>query len=194
MKDKETYIFCRWAGRLESSNTLKNSPIGGSIICSLFVVILMLVPAVICAGERRTFPSPDRTLRAVVIPVSQTDVGGGESRVEVRLAWGFLRFAKSYWSTDGEHGWNVVHASWTPNSRFFVFSLQSSGGHQAWHSPIYFYDRHSNRLRSLDDQLGPITAPEFTIEAPDVIYATGRRTQDLEEVSFRVSLSSLVRP
>lgn len=40
-----------------------------------------------------------------------------------------------------------------PDFQFFVFSLTSSGGHQAWHAPTEFYSRREGTVHSLDDYL-----------------------------------------
>ena len=78
---------------------------------------------------------------------------------------------KSFASADGEHGFGVAKAQWTPNSQFFIFSMGSSGGHQPWHHPIYFYSRTENRFYCLDDYVGPITSA-FTLTKPNVISTT----------------------
>lgn len=74
----------------------------------------------------------------------------------------------SYVSDDHEHGACVDHASWTPDSKFFVYSLVSSGGHQPWHTPIMFYSREKSRVVALENYLpDPITRSDFTVHAPD---------------------------
>lgn len=162
------------------------------MIQSLIALAVVLSPAMVLDGEPLTFDSPDKALQAKVIPIGQRSFGGGESRIEIRGTNGRRIYSISYSSPDGEHGWNVVHAAWTPDSKFFVYSLQSSGGHQAWHSPIKFYCRLDNKLRSLDKRLGPVTDPKFSIEAPDIILASGQRKEDLEATTFRTSLSNFL--
>ena len=80
-----------------------------------------------------------------------------------------LLASKSFKSSDGEHGRNVAKSSWTPNSRFFVFSTASSGGHSPWHWQTYFYDRKTNSFKELDDYTGPIIKKDFKVSAPDVV-------------------------
>jgi len=94
----------------------------------------------------------------------------------------------NYSSGDGEHGYGVTKAGWTPDSKFFVYSLESSGGHQAWHSRVQFYGRETNKIFSLDDALNDdITNPHFTITAPDKVTVELHRRSD----KLTVSLSSL---
>jgi len=52
-----------------------------------------------------------------------------ESRVAFRDKDGRLLNSKSFASARGVDGYYVASAQWSPDSRFFVFSLSSSGGH-----------------------------------------------------------------
>ena len=91
-----------------------------------------------------------------------------ESRVELRTKSGKLLAKRDYSSSDGEHGYGVTKAAWTPDSQFFVYSLESSGGHSSWHSPVQFYSRKKNSFASLDDALNDaVMNPQFTVSAPD---------------------------
>jgi hypothetical protein len=74
----------------------------------------------------------------------------------------------SYASEDGEHGYGVTKAAWTPDSRFFVYSIESSGGHQSWHTPVQFFSRSENKIVRLDDVLkDAVSNPQFVVSAPD---------------------------
>lgn len=158
----------------------------------IFIVLLLIsLPVWASARENEVHPSPDGKLKAWVIPVGKKEFGFNESRIEIRDAANALLFSKSHGSEDGEHGLGVVHASWTPDSQFFVYSASSSGGHQSWHFPTYFYSRVENGVQLLDDYTGPITESKFAIKAPDVISTAGRQKADLEEAVFEVSLRDL---
>jgi hypothetical protein len=90
--------------------------------------------------------------------------------VEIKSAAGKVLARTDYSSEDGEHGFGVTKAAWTPDSRFFVYSLESSGGHQAWHSPVRFFSRGTARTLSLDDKLGDaVMNPQFKVDAPDKV-------------------------
>jgi len=115
-------------------------------------------------GSLETYDSPDGTLRAVVVVRGP----GGESEVEVREGVDIL-FTRRYSSSDGQHGFIVQHAEWTPDSRFFVFSLASSGGHQPWHFPTFFYSRRVNKIEALEPHTGAVAEPDFRLSAPDII-------------------------
>lgn len=111
-----------------------------------------------------------------------------ESEVLVQTASGKILGRRNYRSEDGEHGFGVTKAQWTPDSQFFVYSLDSSGGHQAWHSPVQYFSRKSDSFVSLDDALNDaVMNPQFSVEAPDKVTVElyfGKKTST-------VSLSSL---
>ena len=67
-------------------------------------------------------------------------------------------------SADGEHGYGVDVARWTPDSRFFVCLMSNSGGHSPLYSPVVFWSRKTNRLHELDAYTGDRL---FAIIAPD---------------------------
>jgi hypothetical protein len=140
--------------------TLRSWTIAGAA-CA--IAALPTCPAA-AAGAAREFSSPDGALRAVVTATGP----GDESRVEI-LANGRRLLRKSFTSADGSHGYAVAHAAWTPDSRFFVFSLTSSGGHQPWLFPTYAYSRRNHRLASLESRIGPPTDPDFRLSPPDVL-------------------------
>lgn len=160
-----------------------------STLITIFVLManLSFSPAFLLVGEQSTFLSPDKELEALVIPIIH------ESRIEIRTSRGELLLRKDFDSPDGEHGYQVMYAAWTPDSEFFVFSTTSSGGHQPWRFPTYFYCRRSGKVNCLDDYLGSITEPNFRVTGPDLISvrALGIKTyqqsdSDIVEVSLRV--------
>jgi len=133
------------------------------------------------------YTSPDNSVIAIVrskkAPEATTD-----SRIELRSQSGKLLVRRNYSSEDGEHGYGVVKATWTPDSQFFVYSLESSGGHQSWHSRLEFYGRKQHKILSLDDALhDAVNNPPFVISAPD------RVTVELEfgKRQMTISLSTL---
>jgi hypothetical protein len=106
----------------------------------------------------------------------------------LRTKSGVLLVRRDYSSEDGEHGYGVTKAAWTPDSQFFVYSLENSGGHQAWNSPVRFFSRRSNKILSLDNALhDAVTNPDFALAAPDKV--TVELYFSKREVT--VSLSSL---
>src|SRR5260370_3933689 len=121
--------------------------------------------------KQREYTAPDGGVRVVVVPVSK-EAGRSEyeSRIEIKSNDGKIACALDYSSEDNEHGFGVVKAEWTPDSQYFVFSLTSSGGHQAWHAPTQFLNRKDGRVRTLDDyfEFG-ISKADFRIIAPSTV-------------------------
>src|SRR5262249_59093380 len=90
------------------------------------------------------------------------------TRGEIQKRAGKVLCAEDYSAADGEHGRGVTEDQWTPDSRFFVYSPSSSGGHQPYHSLTYFYSRRTNRVRDIEELTHRIVVdqapdPEFEI-------------------------------
>lgn len=122
-------------------------------------------------AQTAIYRSPDHQLKALVIPVGSPGFEKQESKVEIRNVTGRLIRWRSFASDDGQHGRGVEKAAWTPDSRFFVFSTQSSGGHQPWNWATYFYSQVTNKFYRLDDYVGPITS-SFELAEPNRLKTT----------------------
>jgi hypothetical protein len=139
------------------------------------------------SGDAIEYLSPDRTLRAAIIAAHRPKLQATESIVEIRDSSGTLLSRKDYSSDDGEHGAGVDKASWTSDSKFFVYIMTLTGGHQPWHSPIDVFTRADNRIRSLDQYVGAITGG-FELRPPDRIKVKVlKREVDTVEVDIRLS-------
>jgi len=117
-----------------------------------------------------------------------------ESWIELRSQHGQILASRNYASEDGEHGLGVSKAIWTPDSQFFVYSVESSGGHQAWHTRVNFFSRSKNEIVSLDDALkSAITNPQFLVSAPDSItvelISGQKQTVSLHDITRRLHRS-----
>jgi hypothetical protein len=155
-----------------------------------FLALLLLpVTVALVAQESSTYRSPDGALVAEVASVNKSR----EAVITIRVADGKLLFKKDYSSSDTEHGQGVCFAAWTPDSQFFVYSLQNSGGHQPWAHPTEFYSRRKREAFSLDRLTYPITECEFRLQSPDWIVSkrldaeTGRY-----DVPLKMSLSKII--
>jgi hypothetical protein len=100
--------------------------------------------------------------------------------------------ALDYSSEDGEHGFGVVKAEWTPDGRYFVFSISSSGGHQPWHTPTLFYSPKHEAILSLDSYVDAsgISKAEFSLKAPNTLL-TEAWNKNEKMVPVSVSLDNL---
>jgi dipeptidyl aminopeptidase/acylaminoacyl peptidase len=160
-------------------------------------IVVVLLTALLGNAHKRTdssqiqkLSSPDGKIVAF-IRSTKAQEATPESRVELRSESGRVLARRNYRSADGEHGYGVTKASWTPDSQFFVYSLESSGGHQAWHAPVLFFSRRDNKVVSLDHLLkDSVSNPQFVVSAPD------RVTVELEfsKQTKTVSLNQLRKP
>ena len=133
------------------------------------LVVLFVTSAYASPKKDQKFESPDGKYLAYVIALPKAPYGSGESKIIIKTKNGKTLRSKSYWSEDGEHGFGVEKATWSPDSKFFIYSMSSSGGHQSWHFPTYFISISDFKVRYLDDYLGPITDPDFKLNSPDIL-------------------------
>jgi hypothetical protein len=139
-------------------------------------------------AQTKMIRSPDKTLKAVIIPVGKKGFVETESRVEICNVDGMLLRWRSFASNDGEHGFGVVHGEWTADSQFFVFNVSSSGGHMPWNTAIYFYSRVNGKFYHLDKYIGPVTS-DFELEGQHTLKTTRynfKENQEKEPVRVRL--------
>lgn len=132
------------------------------------IAIAFINISIASATDLRVFPSPDGRLTAKIIPSAKPP----ECIVEICGKKGEVLIRTDYSSPDGEHGQYVEQASWTPDSKFFVYSTYSTGGHSPWQSKYFFYRHRDNKLLSSPDFLPPIIDAKFSLRAPDIITLT----------------------
>jgi hypothetical protein len=135
------------------------------------------------------YSSPDRKL---VVTVNVVGPQKSESRVVIRSAERKVLSKADYSSTSGDQGFSVMQAVWTPDSQYFVFRLESSGGHQPYASPTFFYSRKLNRIASLDDIVGGIARDgAMTVSSPDLVEVWLYGTAAGPEKRVKVSLHTV---
>jgi hypothetical protein len=137
---------------------------------------------VACSGhELQVFPSPDKALRALVLPsdISLDATPDMESLVVVRTSKGDTLTSKSHASPRGMDGYYVVTAKWSPDSQFFVYSLSSSGGHSPWSFPMMVYGRKKNIIAAFSDMIGgkPTLSGDFKFTGPHAVTASTWKQQ-----------------
>ena len=134
-------------------------------------------PELSCGNVKpRIYPSPDGTTRALVYPVdiSLNATPDMESRVVIRTPKGETLTSKDYASPRGFNGYYVVNAKWSPDSKFFVYSLSSSGGHSPWQFPIAVYSRGKNAFGQFSDMIDgkPSLSADFKFAGPHTLIAS----------------------
>ena len=156
----------------------------------LGLVVALGTTAVLLESRTKShqYIAPDGGGRVAVVPIGkESGRADYESRIEFRSADNNLLCALDYSSEDAEHGFGVVKAEWTPDSQYFVFSLTSSGGHQAWHAPTQFYSRKEGFVHSLDDYFeSGITSADFQLITPNTV-----KTEIRDGKSVSVKLDAL---
>lgn len=135
---------------------------------------MLLLVATVANGQKRqsprsssgnvSFAAPNGTFTALVL-ASGKEKGSeqAESRVEVRNAQGAVLCVHDFSSPDGEHGYGVQTAQWTPDSQFFVFRMRNSGGHMPMYAPVVFWSKNANHFYQLDDYTADQT---FSVTSP----------------------------
>ena len=139
-----------------ASATLSPAPVLGQVVCSGHELLPKPRPDTSCLDVKpAVHPSPDRALRATVLPVdvSLYATPDMESRVVIRTSKGDTLTSKDYSSPRGANGYYVLNAKWAPDSRFFVFSMSSSGGHSPWSFPIMVYGYKRNFFAKFSDMI-----------------------------------------
>ncbi len=140
------------------------------------------------------FVSPDRALRASVLPVdvSLYATPDMESRVVIRSSDGNTLTSADYSSPRGANGFYVFAAKWSPDSQFFVYSLTSSGGHSPWSFPIMVFSRKSRAIAKFSDMIGgrPTLTGQFEFAGPHTLLAsTWKKAGDIDDkVPIQVDL------
>jgi hypothetical protein len=70
-----------------------------------------------------------------------------------------------YFAFDVE-GRRPAKVKWTADSKFLVFTTESSGGHSPWHSTTYAFSVSAKKIVCLDDVIGPVVDSDFKLEGP----------------------------
>jgi hypothetical protein len=131
---------------------------------TLAAALLLLLAAGSTIAADYTAPNGGLTARVMAAAPQSC-----ESVVEISAGSSVIG-AKSYASDNHEDGSCVAHAAWTADSKFFVFSLSNSGGHQPWNSPIVIFSVEKTKFTDIDvGDKEAITDPNFILSTPSRI-------------------------
>lgn len=101
--------------------------------------------------------SPDGQLTAVIS-------GQTESRIAIQRSDGTPLGQHDFSSADGQQGYVADGAQWTPDSRFLVIRMRSSGGHIPNYALVVYWSRKTRRFYHMPnytaDQIFSVTAPD----------------------------------
>jgi hypothetical protein len=160
----------------------------------LCICVSLLAPSRSTAAAHSEYKNADGS-KVVISSVGKlSGHQDDESKLEFYSAEGQRLCTVDYSSEDGEHGFGVVKAAWTPDNQSFVFSLTSSGGHQAWHAPTLFYSAKNKTILSLDSyvEASGISKAEFILKAPNTVLTEAWRDRAVP-VSFHLDKLTTAR-
>ena len=154
------------------------------------VLAILLIVSVCLAGNAREFISPNKLVKAIVRNFNE---GGTivESQIRFVNSKGKAVLKERFTSTDSEHGFGIIQAEWTSDSRYFGFCMRNSGEHQPWHVPTSVYSVTDNRIFSIDDLFGPVTAGSFRILSSDSLETSILNPGNDSSKTIFIQLSSL---
>ena len=110
-------------------------------------------------NEPTSLASPDGQLTAVIS-------GQTESRISIQRTDGGPLGQHDFSSADGQQGYVADGAQWTPDSRFLVIRMRSSGGHIPNYELVIYWSRKTRRFYHLPNY----TAVQiFSVAAPDKV-------------------------
>lgn len=146
------------------------------VLISIFIVF---------AQKKQEFTSPGMKTHAVIYNIH------GESKIHILNSKGRILFDTSFISEDREHGFGVIRAGWTANSKFFVFSVHSSGGQQPWHFPIFIYSVSGRKLLCIDNLFGAVTS-DFKLSPPDSLETIIMKKNINDTGKINIKLADLI--
>jgi hypothetical protein len=154
-----------------------SAKVRADVVCRGHQLLSTPRPEASCSNVRpQIYVSPDRALRAVVFPVeiSLDATPDMESRVVIRSRSGKTLASKDHSSPRGANGYYVFKAKWSPDSKFFVYSLSSSGGHSPWSFPMMVYSRQKDAFAKFSDMIqgNPTVSGEFSFSGPHTLVAS----------------------
>ena len=154
------------------------------------ILVLILLPSFALAADRLV--SPDKLLVAIIEPFQKTKAKTAENIISIIKSDGTMLAKMDFRSPDKEHGFVIDKIQWTADSHFLVFSTYSSGGHQSWHAPTFFFARSDNKIRSIDDLLGPVVDPDFEILPTNILKVLVQDKTSQREKAVSVNLSEMI--
>ncbi len=167
----------------------------------LFIAAILVSSAVLSYAQghgKVIYWSPDNTLQAVIHPSPENAPQvQPEFILELLTKTNKTICRVAFTSKDLDHGSLLVKALWSPDSKYFVFSTFSSGGHSSWHYPTFCYARSKDAVFELDELAGgPLVDSDFAILNPAVFcskrlnYEKGKKIAE-EPIPVKVDLSRI---
>jgi WD40 repeat protein len=132
-------------------------------------------------SEKREITSPDGTLVAEILS-RMAQFTEDTVKIVSRESGSHAEFSMT--SHSGANGRNVLKAQWSPDSKFFVFSTFSSGGHSGWNFRTFVYSVDANKFVSLDEKVRPVTDKDFQLIPPHTLQVETLNPSGIDFPSF----------
>jgi hypothetical protein len=110
--------------------------------------------------EKKELASPDGRLVAEILS-RMADFTEDTVKIITKESGSYAEFPMT--SPTGANGRNVLKGEWSPDSKFFVFSTFSSGGHSGWNFRTFVYAVDANTFAAVDEKVRPVTSKDFKL-------------------------------
>jgi hypothetical protein len=139
-----------------------------------------------------TTPSPDGRF---VAQISSKEGEFTEDTVTISSKQLASRAEFAMTSERGANGRYVLKSEWSSDSKFFVFSTFSSGGHSSWNFRTFAYSVDANKFVSIDEKVRPVTDQEFHLISPHTLEVETLNPSGIDFPSLKrtVDLATLFR-
>jgi hypothetical protein len=143
-------------------------------------------------SEKREITSPDGTLVAEILS-RMAQFTEDTVKIVSKESGSHAEFSMA--SQNGANGRNVLKAQWSPDSKFFVFSTFSSGGHSGWNFRTFVYSVDANKFVSVDEKVRPVTDEDFQLIPPHTLQVEALNPLGIDFPSFKrmIDLVTLFR-
>src|SRR5260221_9023286 len=159
-------------------------------LCILLISSFVAMASLVRAEQPQNYKSPDDFFHVRITPAGKICP---EARLAILNRAGAVLYRKDFSSSGCEHGYVIVRGEWSPDSKFFVFNVESTGGHQPGHLPVYFYSRRENKLYRLEDFIGYIVSRGFSFKTPHIIgTAKKKRPRRDERIPIKINFCPIV--
>jgi hypothetical protein len=162
---------------------MKRAALFGFVYCSLASLSLS-APV---ETEKKEIASPDGKFMAQILS-KRAEFTEDTVTVTSRESGSQAEFPMT--SQGGGNGRYVLESEWSGDSKSFVFSTFSAGGHSGWNFKTVVYSVDTNKFVSVDEKVRAVTDEDFQLLLPHTLqvdtlnpigidYPSMKRTVDL---------------
>jgi hypothetical protein len=112
-------------------------------------------------------------------------------RIRIEMQDHGIIFDTSFISQYRKSGYFIIHTSWTPDFKYFVFNAARFEGEHPYHFPIYFFSLKTKKLYVFDDRVGYVTS-NFELIRPNYVRTTCILNGGSNQTQVMISLDDLI--